>query len=374
MPFWSDIQFYLNENPTGLWLRSFVVALVLTILLKSILKLVSIRLRKFVTGTKLKWDDVAVDLLDGLKTFVLLSWLFYLNVRPLEIAKGAERPLTILIVAVSVYQVGIWGLYVLRRWHEDVLAEKVKNDPSGTSAMGLLFLSVQALFLGIVVLIGLSNVGIDIGALLAGLGVGGIAVALAAQNILGDLLASLSIVLDKPFVVGDFIVVGNEVGNVEEIGIKTTRVRSLSGEMLVFSNKDLLESRIRNFKRMFERRVVQNFGVTYNTSPDLMDAIPGWVKTYVEEDPKLRFDRCHFMKFGDSSLDFELVFHVMAPEYNIYMDSQQKLLMKLLRRFAQEGVDFAFPTRSLWVEGVKGDELKSLDFAHKAPESSIDRR
>lgn len=360
MTYWTEIESFLNTEPAGIWLRSLVFALVLTLFLKFILRLVSSRLRKVVARTRLRWDDVAVDLIDGLKPFVIFSWLFYMIVKPLEVSKGADQPLDVLVVAVSVYQIGIWGLYVLRRWHQDVLQEKVKSDPSGASALGLLYISFQALFLTIIVLIGLSNIGVDIGALLAGLGVGGIAVALAAQNVLGDLLASLSIVLDKPFVVGDFIIVGSEMGTVEEIGVKTTRVRSLSGELLIFSNKDLLESRIRNYKRMFQRRVVQSFGVTYDTDPDKMDAIPGWVKSFIEEDPKLKFDRCHFMKFGDSSLDFEMVFYVLDSDYNVFMDAQQRLLMKIVRRFAAEEVDFAFPTRTLVVDIAKAEGLSSL--------------
>ena len=164
-------------------------------------------------------------------------------------------------------QVAIWGFYVIKNWRQIYLDQRVKKDPSSSAALGLLFTAVQVTFLIVLVLIGLSNLGVDITALLAGLGVGGIAVALAAQNILGDLLASLSIVLDKPFVVGDFIVAGSEKGTVEHIGIKTTRLRSLSGEELIFSNKDLLESRVQNFKRMWVRRVVQSFVVVYSTPP-----------------------------------------------------------------------------------------------------------
>jgi small-conductance mechanosensitive channel len=172
-------------------------------------------------------------------------------------------------------------------------------------------------------------------------------VALAAQNVLGYLLASLSIILDKPFLVGDFIVVENELGTIEKIGVKTTRVRALSGEEVVFSNKDLLEHRIHNYKSMRIRRVVQSFSVPYGTPTDLVEKVPGWVKGIIEKKSGLKFDRCHLAKFGPSSLDYEFVFYVKDPDYNKYMDLQQEVLLQILRRFEAEKVQFALPVRRL---------------------------
>ncbi|HWU44155.1 MAG TPA: mechanosensitive ion channel family protein, partial [Bdellovibrio sp.] len=201
-----------------------------------------------------------------------------------------------------------------------------------------------------VVLFGMSNLGIDVGALIAGLGIGGIAVALAAQNILGDLLASLSIVLDKPFEVGDAISVGGLSGVVENIGLKTTRVRATTGEQLIFSNKDLLESRVQNFKRMWQRRVVLKIGVTYSTPESKLTQIPGWIKGFIEADETLRFDRAHFMNIGAHSLDFEVVFFVKSDSYQVYMDRQQALLLTIYNKFNFEKVEFAYPTQSIIVE------------------------
>jgi small-conductance mechanosensitive channel len=164
------------------------------------------------------------------------------------------------------------------------------------------------------------------------------------------LLASLSIVFDKPFVIGDLIYVGNEKGTVEHIGIKTTRVRSLSGEELIFSNKDLLESRIQNFKRMSERRGVLNIGVTYSTPADKLEMIPIWIRAIVENINNLRFERCHFSNYGNSSLDFEIVFWVMDPEFQIYMDLKQALLIGIFKKFQLENIEFAYPTQTLIVE------------------------
>ena len=167
---------------------------------------------------------------------------------------------------------------------------------------------------------------------------------------MGDLFASLSIVLDKPFQVGDFIVVDDFSGTVENIGLKATRVRSLSGEQLVFSNADLTKSRLRNYKLMEERRIAFKFGVTYNTSPDQLQAIPAMLKEIIEGLPNVRFDRAHFSGFGDSSLDFDVVYWMLKPEYGMYMDTQQAINLAMLRGFGERGVDFAFPTRTVILE------------------------
>jgi small-conductance mechanosensitive channel len=176
-----------------------------------------------------------------------------------------------------------------------------------------------------------------------------VAVALAAQNILGDLLASVSILLDKPFVVGDFIVVGEKAGTVETIGVKTTRLRSISGEQLVFSNKFILESQIQNYKRMWQRRVVLKFAVPYRTPIEKLEQVPGWIKEIVTAESKLSFDRCHLAYLSASSLDFELAFYVLDTDFNVYMDLQQQLFWSVMRKFENEGVKFALPTQAVFV-------------------------
>jgi small-conductance mechanosensitive channel len=207
----------------------------------------------------------------------------------------------------------------------------------------LLLLAVYA----VIVLLALQNLNVDVTAMVAGLGIGGIAIALAVQNILGDLFGSLTIALDKPFVQGDFIVVGTEMGTVEHVGLKTTRVRSISGEQLVFANSDLLGSRIRNFKRMQERRVLFQFGVVYDTSPEVVQQIPSIVRGCIESQQKVKFDRCHFFRFGESSLDYEAVYYIETPDYNAHMDVQQAVHLSILRSFTERGISFAFPTQTV---------------------------
>lgn len=316
------------------------------------LRLLNRRLSILVQRTSSIWDDVAVELLHDVRGWVVFFSIFYIMTKATDLFQPIHKALLLVVVAALSFQAAIWGLHLIRAWRENVLDKRIEQDPSSAAAISLFYTSVRAAFIVLIALIALSNLGIDVSAVMAGLGLGGIAVALAAQNILGDLLASLSIVLDKPFVVGDYVVSGDLKGTVEFIGIKTTRLRSLTGEQVVVSNKSLLESQIRNFKRMSQRRAVQRFGVVYSTSAEKLALIPVWIRELVQRYEKLIFDRCHFIGYGDSALDFELVFFVADTEYNVYMDIQQSLLLDIFKKFADEKIDFAFPTQTLHVESL----------------------
>ncbi len=247
-------------------------------------------------------------------------------------------------------QVALWGNAVISFWITRYMQKRMEEDAAAATSIGALRFVGKLLLWTFVLLLALDNLGIDVTALVTGLGIGGIAVALALQNVLGDLFASLSIVLDKPFVIGDFIIVGDFLGTVEHIGLKTTRLRSLSGEQLVFSNSDLLGSRIRNYKRMAERRIVFSFGVIYQTPHEKLARIPEMVREIIEAQEKARFDRAHFKAYGDSSLNFEVVYYVQVPDYLVYMDIQQAVNLELYRRFQEEGIEFAYPTRTLFIQ------------------------
>jgi small-conductance mechanosensitive channel len=185
---------------------------------------------------------------------------------------------------------------------------------------------------------------VNISALVAGLGVGGVAVALALQSILGDLFASLAIVLDRPFVIGDAITVGNFAGSVEHIGLKTTRIRSITGEQLIFSNSDLLKNVVKNFKRMERRRITFTFGLIYETPPARLDAVRELVKKAVDAQKSASFERCHLATLNASSLDFEVVYWMETSEYLAYVDAHHAILTSLLGTFAAEQLAFAYPT------------------------------
>jgi small-conductance mechanosensitive channel len=246
-------------------------------------------------------------------------------------------------------QAAAWGSAIALGMLARVRERRGAADPEGVTTLGAIAFLARVALWAVALLLILDNLGVDVTALVAGFGIGGIAVALAVQNILADLFASLSIVLDKPFVVGDFIIVGDLLGTVERIGIKTTRVRSLSGEQLVFSNGDLLGSRIRNFKRMYERRVVFALGVVYQTPPDKLEAISRMLSEIVRAQADVRFDRAHFKSFGDFSLNYEIVYYVLSPDYNKSMDIQESINLAIARRFAAEGIEFAYPTQTLFL-------------------------
>ncbi|MGV3505280.1 MAG: mechanosensitive ion channel family protein [Adhaeribacter sp.] len=245
--------------------------------------------------------------------------------------------------------------YILRQEHGQ---EKVKQ-------LGGIMLLINVLIWGVGILFFFDNIGYDITAIIAGLGIGGIAIALAAQNILGDLFNYFVIFFDRPIEIGDFIVVDDKNGVVDYIGIKTTRIKTLSGEQLIFSNSDLMNSRIHNFKRMEQRRVVFKIGATYQTPLEDIKKLPGLFKAIVEEQQPVRFDRAHFSGYGDSSIDFEIVYFVLDADYNKYMDIQQAIYLRIFEEFENRKLEFAYPTRTLFV--LNENQQKAEDL----PESRI---
>ena len=223
-----------------------------------------------------------------------------------------------------------------------------KNGDGQPSAISQNLLTIAIITVWVLAyLIMLDNFGFNVATLIAGLGIGGIAIGFALQAVLGDLFASFAIGLDKPFEVGDFIIQGEYLGTVEKIGLKTTRVRSLGGELLIFSNNDLMNSRVRNYKRMNERRIVFQIGVTYDTKQEHLEEIPIIIRKVIEDIEDARFDRAHFAKFGNFSLDFEIVYYVLKPDYNIYMDLQQMINLRIREEFLQRSIAFAFPTTTI---------------------------
>ncbi len=263
----------------------------------------------------------------------------------LEIPARADRWLTGTLLFFVWVQVALWGTATIRFFVEKRLAADPDAAKESAASMNILkFVGVGAVW-AVAALLLLANLGVDVTALIAGLGVGGIAIALAVQRVLGDLLASLSIALDKPFKVGDFLIIGEEKGTVENIGIKSTRLRSLSGEQIVMSNADLLASRVRNYGLLYERRISFKIGITYETPREKVVEVPKLIEEAIRAQDKTRFDRAHFMSFGAYSLDFEAVYFVLAPDYGIYADIQQAINLALLERFREKGIDFAYPTQ-----------------------------
>ena len=232
-----------------------------------------------------------------------------------------------------------------------ILSYTAKQDAGDKKAKQLKSISALARIIiwGVALVFLLDNLGFDISAVVAGLGIGGIAVALAAQSILGDLFSYFIIFFDRPFELGDYIKIGDKNGTVEHIGIKTTRIRALSGEQLVFSNTDLTSSRLHNFKKLQRRRKVFMLGVIYETPAEKLKIIPDIVKDIITEEEKSDYDRGHFKTFGDFSLNFEFVYYVLSPDYATYMDTQHNINMKIFNKFKEEGIEFAYPTQLVYV-------------------------
>jgi small-conductance mechanosensitive channel len=292
---------------------------------------------------------VAEDVARATHGWFLFFVAVFISTRFLEVADNISLWTARATMIATLFQFGHWLSSGVVKSIKTKRQRDIEESPEDVAAMDVLSFIARVTIWSIVLLASLDNLGINITTMIAGLGVGGIAVALAAQNILGDLFASLSIVLDKPFVVGDFLSIGDFLGNVEKVGIKTTRLRSLSGEQLIFSNNDLLGSRIRNYGRMFQRRVVFSIGVTYQTPAEELKAIPELLREAVELQDQVRFDRAHFQKYGDFALVFEIVYYVLSADYRQYMDIQQAINLKIFEDFAERGIEFAYPTQTLYV-------------------------
>ncbi len=345
--------FYGNSLST--WALAVLLGLVILAALFFLRRLVLRTLTGFSRRTATEFDDIAAAVLASTHGFFLFALALLAAIQVLVLPGSVGLVVRGIASLATLLQLALWGNTAIGAFLHRYTTQRLEEDAAAATTMRFVGFLLRLSLWVIIGLVALDTAGIDITALIAGLGVGGIAVALAVQNILGDLFASLSIVLDKPFVLGDFIIVGDMMGTVEHIGLKTTRIRSLSGEQLVFSNNDLLSSRIRNYKRMQERRIVFSFGVVYQTPPDQLEQIPTLVREAVEHQENTRLDRVHFARFGGSSLDFEVVYYMLVPDYNSYMDTQQAINLELFRRFATLGIEFAYPTQTLYVAHEDAD-------------------
>jgi small-conductance mechanosensitive channel len=341
---WLEIRYF--DNTLAQWLIAAGVLVGGTVLLLLLRGLVVRRLQRLAQRTKTDIDDLAVDLIRRTRFYFIVAVCLVAGTLALEIPAKWMAARHVFIVIAVLLQLGVWGTGLITYWIERYIRRSGGRGATATTLTALGFLGRFVLW-GVLLILGLGNLGFEITTLVTGLGIGGIAIALAVQNILGDLFGALSIVLDKPFVVGDFIVVDTFSGTVEHVGLKTTRLRALTGEQIVMSNAELLKSRIRNYQSLKERRQLFTIGVEYDTPPDVAARIPAMIREAVEAQPLARFDRSHFQRFGDSTLDYETVYYVLSSDYNAFMDTQQAINVALLRRFAEEGIGFAFPTRTV---------------------------
>ncbi len=305
---------------------------------------------KLAQKTKTTIDDL---LCKSIRRYVmpgLYFTAFYLNTKILVIGKDLQSIIDMVILAIVTVCVALFAssvtVMLFNKYWEGKRSNANKELAIKTMS-GLLKIGIWS----IAIILFLDNVGFEINTLIAGVGIGGIAIAFAAQAILGDIFCFFTIFFDRPFEIGDFIIAGQQMGTVEYIGLKTTRLRSLGGEQLIFSNSDLTSSRIQNYKRMEQRRVLFTLGVTYETPSDKLEMIPSLIKDVITCVDLAQFDRCHFASFGDFSLNVETVYYVLSSDYYMYMDIHQKVNLSIKRVFEEQGIDFAYPTQTVLVSG-----------------------
>jgi len=338
----------------GNTIRAWATAVALTIaVLAALWFLVHIVLRRvagFAHTTETDIDDLLSHVGAQTKLGLLTIPALYIGSLLLILPEVITTWFRVAAVTAFMIQTAIWGDAVLDFVLQDYREEHGTEDNERLTTVGALTFVLRLILYGMIALLVLDNIpGVEVTALIGSLGIGGIAVALAVQSILSDLFASLSIALDRPFVLGDLIVVGNESGTVEHIGLKTTRIRSLSGEQLVLGNSDLLNSRIRNYGRMAERRVVFSLGVAAETPIDKLEAVPSMLRQIIAAHPHARFGRAHLVKFSDFTLDYEVVYFIQDPDYDLYMDTHHSISLRILQRFAEEGIRIPYPTQVVYV-------------------------
>ena len=322
------------------WALALLVTVLATAAMATVRALVLRRMAARSATTETRIDDLVVKMLSRTYLLFIVAFGIYFGSTFLELSRPRALFVSRIAVAALLMQVAVWGDVGLRAWRNQLYQAQ---DSTRRNSSAILGFSLRLTLWVIVFLMVLDNFGVNITALVASLGVGGIAVALAVQNILGDLFASLSITLDKPFEIGDFIIVGEVLGSVEHIGLKTTRVRGLGGEQVVFSNGDLLKSRIHNHKRMETRRVAFVLRIAYGTSEELLCRVPRIIREIITARQNVDFERAHLFQWGEWSLNFEVVYHFRSPDYILHMDAQQDIFLEIYRRFQEEGIRFAHP-------------------------------
>jgi small-conductance mechanosensitive channel len=349
------LDYELFGNSIQQWAIAVVTTAVIFIIARQLRGMVLKRVSRIAPTTNTVWDDLMVEALTCVHWLFLLIVSVYFGALPLSLPTLAAAVIFKLFFLSALLQVGFLGSHTIRAAFDNYRQKQIDKNAEAVTTLSSVAFLLRILLWILLFLVALDNFGADVTTLIAGLGVGGIAIALAVQNILGDLFASFSIVLDKPFIIGDFIIVGDHLGTVEYIGLKTTRLRSLSGEQLIFSNTDLLGSRIRNYKRMYERRVVFSVAVVYQTPEEKLAAIPEMIREIVDAQEQVRFDRAHFKDFGAYALNFEVVYWILSPDYTLYMDIQQAINLAIFRRFNEAGIAFAYPSQTLFLDRAEMD-------------------
>ena len=349
---------FLNNSLLD-WTLAITIALLVTGALFVLKRALVRRLTMLASRTTTNIDDLAVTMIGSTRALALLVIGLYAGSTVLEMSGQMQLFLTRLAIATALIQAALWGDAGVRAWLNRYRASHDTDPAKATSTAALGFIARIVLW-AVVVLMILDNLGFNITTLVASLGIGGIAVALAVQNILGDLFASLSIAVDKPFEVGDYIAVADFSGTVEHVGLKTTRIRADSGEQVVIANAEMLKNTVRNYKRMRERRVQFSLRLNPGTPLDLAEQVPAALRAVVERQQQVRFDRAHLKTLDLNWIEFELVYFMLDPAYARFMDTQQAILIGARRVFDELGVTMTPAATTVVMESEQGDQMKPV--------------
>ena len=334
-------------NTLADWLKALATTIGIFLVFKITKGIMINRLTAVTKRTKNNLDDIFLQVIRETKNLFIILFGIFGGSKFLSIADNWEQIINKIFFVVAALQVGLWlGGFVN---HLTSLREgQEANDNKEQTAIHAFGLFGKILIWSIVSLVTIQNVtGMQMDALITSLGIGGIAVGLALQNILKDIFASLSIFLDKPFLVGDYIVVEDIGGTVINIGLKSTRIRTLLGEEVVFSNSAILESRIHNYRKMERRLVTVNIGVSPDTSITLLETIPAIFKDCVEQQETASFDRANLIEIGDYTLNFELIFHIESADYTLYANTKEAVFLEIIKRFQKKGIIMPYPTQAI---------------------------
>lgn len=331
------------------------VALAGVVAIRIVWSLVVRRVAAWANRTEAPIDDILVKSTARAVLPLIYLPLAYLALRTLTFPDKVNDIINVVGKVLLAYLMGRFAITIIINTIKYYWLRKGENGGREKTIRALMPVVQIGVWL-VAILFFLDNLGFKVSTVVAGLGIGGVAAALAGQAVLKDLFSYFAILFDRPFEIGDFIAVGDKMGTVERVGIKTTRLRSLSGEQLIFSNADLTDSRVQNYKRMERRRVAFNIGVTYQTPPKKLEEIPGIVEKIIADVEGADFDRAHFHSYGDSNLVFEIVYFVRGNDYKKYMDIQQQINVAMFDEFAKRKIDFAYPTQTVYLP--KGGETK----------------